>query len=319
MEVGIKHYSVKKHSSESVPSLLGDSADKNRRRNDIGHNKIKMNGGRRLHGGSGKGIGIGKGGTDSSNLDICSNRQYENVAAAKRRSLNSLSNYEKESLSKGKSGNMGSRTKNIRCISKKRGKGGSSKSKYSRGKASDVCADYDYSSRRQLEYHRKKENQEIKTILDIVRGTPRLSIFADLVEKTSLSVILACNGPFTVLIPANRAFRTLDPAVFADLLLRDKSGKLDDILKSHVVPGRILSNDFLAGNVKALNGDIIKVSINPLTFQENTTAGAGDIIAGNGVIHIIDSVLFTNGKTTIGVIIFSGIHCFVTKGCVSYL
>jgi uncharacterized surface protein with fasciclin (FAS1) repeats len=280
--------------NENVLISKFGSVGNRRRRSDIQHNRIELDDRRRLHDGSGK--GNGKGGT-SNKLDICLNRQYKSVATASDRSLHSATGYENGSYSKGKSGSMGTRRKDRRCASKKRGKGGSSKSKYSKGKASNICSDYDFSKRRQLEHDKTESSNEIKTILDVARGIPRLSIFVDLVERTSLPAILECNGPFTVLIPANRAFRTLDPEIFADLLLRDKSGKLEDILLSHIVPGRILSYEFHAGYLKALNGDTIKVSINPLTFHQNVTTGTGDIIATNGIIHIIDSVLFTNGTT----------------------
>lgn len=308
---------INKSPSDSIASLMRDekiwitqseTAHKNRRRNDIANNVIEMHGRRLPDGsgsGSGKGHGKGKGGTSNSNtLDICLNRQDKSVATARERSLNSESNYENESHSKGKSGGMGTRRKNRRCASKKRGKGGSSKSKYSKGQASDICSDYVFSTRRQLEHQKLETANNFKAILDVARGIPRLSIFVDLVERTNLASILGCAGPFTALLPANRAFRTLDPAIFADLLLRDKSGKLDDILLSHILPGRILSKEFDAGNLKALNGETVKVSINPLTFHQNVTTGAGDIIASNGVIHIIDSVLFTNGMCARSMVFF---------------
>ena len=263
-----------------------------RQRNDIGYNGMESNDGRRLRNWSGKGQGKG---TDSK-LDICLNRQNKRVATTKYRSLNNMNGEEKNSPSKGKIGTMGIRRKYGRCDSKTRGKGGSSKSKKeSKGQTYHICDDYEFSTR-QLQQRKVENSNEIKQILDVARGIPRLSIFVDLVERTSLPAILDCKGPFTALIPANRAFRTLDPAIFADLLLRDKSGKLDDIFFSHIIPGRILFNEFRAGNLKALSGDDIKVSLNPLTFHQNATAGTGDIIVANGVIHIVDSVLFTNGK-----------------------
>lgn len=264
------------------------------RRHDIGNDSSELNDNRSLLAkevsGTGKG-GQSKGVT-KNDLDICLNRPDKSVATIRGRSLHNLIGYEYEPHSKGKGGSMGSMKK---CAaSEKRGKGGSSKSKIPKGKTSNVCTDYGFSTRSRMEQH---DGQEHKKLLDVARGIPRLSIFVDLVEKTSLAAILDCSGPFTVLIPANRAFRNLDPVIFADQLLRDKSGKLDDILLSHIVPGRILSNKFHDGTVKTLNSDTLQVTANPLIFRKNVTTGTRDIVATNGVIHIIDSVLFANGKS----------------------
>ena len=129
------------------------------------------------------------------------------------------------------------------------GKGSAKSRKPSRSKKSakigsaDICSDYEFSDG---EKHHRQLNHinEGKNVLDIARDIPSLSIFVDLVERAGIDFIFACDGPFTVLPPSNRAFRSLDPAIFADLLIRDKKGRLDNILLSHVIPKLIFLQDF---------------------------------------------------------------------------
>ncbi len=281
------------------------SAHKDRRRNENERNyRIQKHGigndERELNDTPGLGRGRGKGVTMSS-LDICLNRQYKSVVPERDRSLQRGARNENEShvtgKGRGKGKGKGTRKPNSRCAPRNRGKGGSSKSKASnRGSYTD-CKNYEFPIGNGYHSQKVDNNDEIKNVLDVAKGIPRLSIFVDLIEKSSLATVLDCPGPFTVFIPANRAFRTLDPAIFADLLLRDKSGKLDDILSSHIVPERILSNQFIEGNLTTLKGDVLQVAIKPLTLNKNAAVGTRDIITANGVIHIIDSILLTNGKT----------------------
>ena len=123
---------------------------------------------------------------------------------------------------RGKGRSMGSKRKRQKCAlkeqgkggsSKQRGKSGSSKSKTSKGFTSNNCTDYEFSPESR---QRKQENStqttyksrnEINNILHVARGIPTLSIFVDLVERTKLAAILDdCSGPFTALLPSNRAF-----------------------------------------------------------------------------------------------------------------
>ena len=251
---------------------------------------------RELNDTPGLGKGRGKGVTMSS-LDICLNRQYKSVVPEQDRSLQGGSRNENESRVTGKGNGKGIRKPNSRCAPRNRGKGESSKSKGSKRGSYTDCTNYEFPIGNEFHSQKVDNKNEIKNVLDVAKGIPRLSIFVDLIEKSSLAAVLDCAGPFTLLIPANRAFRTLDPAIFADLLLRDKTGKLDDILSSHIVPEKILSNQFLEGNLKTLKGDVLQVAIKPLTLNKNATIGTRDIMTANGVIHIIDSILLTNGKT----------------------
>jgi transforming growth factor-beta-induced protein len=99
-------------------------------------------------------------------------------------------------------------------------------------------------------------------------------------------------GPFTVFAPTDDAFAKL-PKGTLDGLLKDKE-KLADILKYHVVAGKVMAADVgKMTTAKTVQGSEIKVKADAkgVTFDGKAKVTAKDIEAGNGVIHVIDSVL----------------------------
>lgn len=97
-------------------------------------------------------------------------------------------------------------------------------------------------------------------------------------------------GPFTVFAPTDAAFEVLLEeldATPAELLAREDLG---DILAYHVAEGRLLYNDVAASSsISTLNGIAINQSGGVLDGYSNVVDG--DILASNGVIHVIDAVL----------------------------
>ena len=106
-------------------------------------------------------------------------------------------------------------------------------------------------------------------------------------------------GPYTVFAPSDAAFAKL-PAGTVDTLLKDPKGKLSDILKYHVVAGKVTAAD-----VVKLNGQKVKtVQVAELTVEvsggkvalvdatgNRVNVVTTDVAASNGVIHVIDGVL----------------------------
>ena len=120
------------------------------------------------------------------------------------------------------------------------------------------------------------------------------------VQAAGLEETLRGEGPFTVFAPTDDAFAAL-PAGTVDTLLADPTGDLADILTYHVVAGEVLAAD-----VVGLDGQAVE-TVNGATFTVNVgddgtvtltdaagnevTVVATDIMATNGVIHVIDAVL----------------------------
>ena len=132
------------------------------------------------------------------------------------------------------------------------------------------------------------------TIVDIAASNPDFSTLVDLVGKAGLAEALSGDGPFTVFAPTNDAFAKVDAATL-ESLAADPTGALADVLKLHVVSGKIMAADAVAAagtSVDTLNGGKLKVEVDG---DEVIVGGAKvvttDIEASNGVIHVIDSVI----------------------------
>jgi len=107
------------------------------------------------------------------------------------------------------------------------------------------------------------------------------------------------NGPFTVFAPTDEAFAKL-PAGTVEGLLEDKA-KLTAILTYHVVPGKLTAADLKAkadqdGNVSlaTVQGSTLRLHLAGSMVhvgEENANVTAADVMASNGIIHVIDAVL----------------------------
>ena len=99
-------------------------------------------------------------------------------------------------------------------------------------------------------------------------------------------------GPFTIFAPTDEAFAAL-PAGTLDSLLADTAA-LKQILLYHVVSGAVKAADVVGmTSAESLEGSPITVAVKDGTVYLNETAKvtATDVVASNGVIHVIDHVL----------------------------
>ncbi len=136
---------------------------------------------------------------------------------------------------------------------------------------------------------------------DIVATADGAGMFKTLIaaaKAAGLAEALMGDGPLTVLAPTDDAFAKLPKGTVEELLKPENKGKLADILKLHVISGRVFSDQALkAGTASSLLGESLNFSA---ASGKATVNGAGiiktDINAKNGVIHVIDSVLLPTGK-----------------------
>lgn len=112
-----------------------------------------------------------------------------------------------------------------------------------------------------------------------------------------LAKALKGNGPFTVFAPTDAAFNKLPAGTVNNLLNPVNKGKLADILKYHVINGQRLTSAqinaiHLPAKVRTLEGNTITVSKNGKNLKVNdATVILADVMATNGIIHVIDTVL----------------------------
>lgn len=130
-------------------------------------------------------------------------------------------------------------------------------------------------------------------IVDIAASNPDFSTLVAAVRAAGLVETLKSDGPFTVFAPTNAAFAALPAGTVESLLEPENKDKLVSILTYHVVPGSVTS-DQLAGqrlNVTTVQGETVHVDGRNGVKVNNATVTAADILATNGVIHVIDTVL----------------------------
>ena len=109
------------------------------------------------------------------------------------------------------------------------------------------------------------------------------------VQAAGLVDTLKGPGPFTVFAPTDAAFAKI-PKADLDALLKDKA-KLTAVLTYHVVPGKVMAADVKAGPVKTVQGGSLTVATMGGVTVNQAKVTATDIVADNGVIHVIDSVV----------------------------
>ena len=130
-----------------------------------------------------------------------------------------------------------------------------------------------------------------ETIAGIVSSNPDFSTLLAAVKAAGLVDTLNGDGPFTVFAPTNEAFAKI-PEADLNALLNDPA-KLKSVLLYHVVSGQVMAADVVKlATADTVNGAPINIMVDGDTVMVNdATVTKTDIMATNGVIHVIDTVL----------------------------
>ncbi len=132
---------------------------------------------------------------------------------------------------------------------------------------------------------------EPQSIVDIAVADGRFTTLVAAVQAADLADTLANDGPFTVFAPTDEAFNMLPEGTIPALL--DDIPALTDILLYHVVAGEVLAEDVVTlDEAETLLGEMVSIRVeNGMVFINDAQVIITDIIADNGVIHVIDTVL----------------------------
>ncbi len=135
-------------------------------------------------------------------------------------------------------------------------------------------------------------------IVDTAVGSKQFPTLVAAVQAAGLVEALKSEGPFTVFAPTEAAFKAFEakkPGTLASLLKPENKEKLAAILKFHVVSGKVLAADVMklknGTHVKSLLGQSIRVRNKNGVHINQAKVVKTDIMASNGVIHVIDAVL----------------------------
>jgi uncharacterized surface protein with fasciclin (FAS1) repeats len=138
-------------------------------------------------------------------------------------------------------------------------------------------------------------------IVDTAAGAGQFKTLVAAVKAAGLVDTLKGKGPFTVFAPTDDAFAKLPKGTVEGLLKPENKGKLQAILKYHVVAGkydaaRITASKSKSFGLKSVEGSSIPVKLGGGVRVASATVVKTDVGASNGVIHVIDSVIMPPAK-----------------------
>jgi len=134
---------------------------------------------------------------------------------------------------------------------------------------------------------------DYKDIVDTAVEAGSFNTLAKALTEAGLVETLKGQGPFTVFAPTDEAFAKL-PAGTLESLLQDKA-KLTAVLTYHVISGKVMAADVMKlTEAKTVQGQSVQISTAGGVMVDDAHVVKTDILASNGVIHVIDKVILPN-------------------------
>jgi uncharacterized surface protein with fasciclin (FAS1) repeats len=132
-----------------------------------------------------------------------------------------------------------------------------------------------------------------KDIIDTAVAAGSFKTLATALQAAGLADTLKGKGPFTVFAPTDEAFSKLPAGTVESLLKPENKDKLKAILLYHVVSGDVTAAQVVKlSSAKTINGQDLNLAVKDGTVMVNdATVVKADVLASNGVIHVIDTVL----------------------------
>lgn len=130
-------------------------------------------------------------------------------------------------------------------------------------------------------------------IVDTAVAAGRFETLVTAIRAAGLAETLKSEGPFTVFAPTDEAFAKVSSDTL-DALLKDKEA-LRKVLTYHVVPGKVTATDVVKlDKAETVQGQSVQISAIDGVMIDDARVTETDIMASNGVIHVIDTVLMPN-------------------------
>jgi uncharacterized surface protein with fasciclin (FAS1) repeats len=140
-----------------------------------------------------------------------------------------------------------------------------------------------------------------KDIVDTAMDAGQFSTLVAAVKAAGLVETLKGEGPFTVFAPTDDAFAKLPEGTVDELLKPENKDRLVAVLTYHVVAGKVKAADVVKlETAKTVEGQSVKIKVKGgKVMIDSAQVIKTDIMASNGVIHVIDSVILpTEGQAS---------------------
>ena len=131
---------------------------------------------------------------------------------------------------------------------------------------------------------------DFASVADIVGGNPQFSLLQQLVQEGRLGSVLLGDGLVTLFAPTDAAFDALPADAVAQL--RSDPVLLEQVLRHHLVEGRLLVDDLATGSLTTMAGDELAVDVDgDVPMVGGASIVEPDVLAANGVVHAVDQIL----------------------------
>ncbi|MEO0393851.1 MAG: fasciclin domain-containing protein [Pseudomonadota bacterium] len=130
-------------------------------------------------------------------------------------------------------------------------------------------------------------------IVDIAASNDNFSTLVAAVKAAGLVDTLKSDGPFTVFAPTDEAFASLPEGTVENLLKPENKDQLIAVLTYHVVSGKVKAEQVVdLDTATTVQGQAVDIAVTDAgVMVDNAKVIQTDIMATNGVIHVIDTVI----------------------------
>ena len=132
-----------------------------------------------------------------------------------------------------------------------------------------------------------------KDLIETAQDAGTFTVLLAAVKATGLTPLLTGKGPITLFAPTDDAFSKLPKATLQGLFSPENKEKLKDILAYHIVMGKVTSRDVLGKRLEAVTaeGGTLLIDGNRGITVDDARVIKADIVADNGFIHVIETVV----------------------------
>lgn len=131
-----------------------------------------------------------------------------------------------------------------------------------------------------------------ESIVDVAAANGSFDTLVAAVQAAGLEETLDADGPYTLFAPTDEAFAALPEGTVEKLVKPENKEALSQVLTYHVVPGVVPASEIEPGAVNTVEGSDVQVGVDPAGVTVNEASVVQpDVVAENGVIHVVDTVL----------------------------
>ena len=151
----------------------------------------------------------------------------------------------------------------------------------------------------------KESTDETLNITEYLRANPDYSMFLEILDITNYASFMNTYGTYTLFLPTNEAVKQYLTDIGASSLAEVPLVDLQNLAKLHIIDQKINTTSFTDGKIKTpslygqylLTGATNVDGVSSITVNKTSKIVASNVELGNGVVHIIDKVLYVADKT----------------------